>query len=76
MITSLVCGKLKNRANSFKLVFERLKITNISKVHNSAHKVRDRGPEVSWLGRVSVSVNKEGIKWREQIPLWIIAPSF
>lgn len=25
---------------------------------------------------MSVSVNKEGIKWREQIPLWIIAPSF
>ena len=51
--------------NSFKLISERLEMTNIWKINSSAHKVRDKGLKVGWLRLMSVSVNKQGVKWQK-----------
>ena len=44
-------------------------MTNIWKMNSSAHKVRDKGLKVGWLRLMSVSVNKQGVKWQKQTPL-------
>ena len=38
---------------------------NIWKMNSSAHKVRDKGLKVGWLRLMSVSVNKQGVKWQK-----------
>ena len=40
-------------------------MTNIWKINSSAHKVRDKGLKVGWLRLMSVSVNKQGVKWQK-----------
>ena len=43
-------------------------MTNIWKMNSSAHKVRDKGLKVGWLRLMSVSVNKQGVKWQKINP--------
>ena len=40
-------------------------MTNIWKMNSSARKVRDKGLKVGWLRLMSVSVNKQGVKWQK-----------